>query len=97
MDQRPELLYLMRNSLAPLLLKLQAEKPTFPIALRVCRLIFLLIRSFSEQLPLEVETFLSVLIRLGMDAEGEEGPGAGGKKDHVVPWLRVLALEILRG
>jgi hypothetical protein len=85
----------MRNSLAPLLLKLQAEKPTFPIALRVCRLIFLLIRSFSEQLPLEVETFLSVLIRLGMDAEGEEG--AGAKKDHVVPWLRVLALEILRG
>jgi hypothetical protein len=38
--------------------------------------------------------YLTSLIRMGMgEAEGEEG----GKKEAVVPWLRVLALEILRG
>jgi len=89
--QRPELLFLLSHSLDPLLLKLQGEKPTFAIALRVCRLIFLLIRSFTDQMPLEIETYLISLIRLGMgDAEEES------KKDHVAPWLRVMALEILR-
>ncbi|ORY29654.1 guanine nucleotide exchange factor in Golgi transport N-terminal-domain-containing protein [Naematelia encephala] len=92
--KRPELLFLLRKSLDPLLLKLQAEKPSFPIALRVCRLIFLLIRSFAEQLPHEVENYLTTLIRMGMgDGEADEG----GKKDGVASWLRVLALEILRG
>ncbi|WVQ85868.1 hypothetical protein IAT38_008036 [Cryptococcus sp. DSM 104549] len=92
--KRPELLFLLQHSLHPLLLKLLAEKPSFPIALRVCRLIFLLIRSFTDQLPKEVETYLVSLIKLGMgDGEGEDGKG----KDSVPPWLRVLALEILRG
>lgn len=89
--QRPELLFLLRHSLDPLLLKLQGEKPTFPIALRVCRLIFLLVRSFADQMPLEVETYLISLIRLGMGDGDDEA-----KKEHVAPWLRVLALEILR-
>ncbi|KAK8850458.1 hypothetical protein IAR55_004376 [Kwoniella newhampshirensis] len=91
--KRPELLFLLQNSLDTLLLKLLAEKPTFPIALRVCRLIFLLIRSFTDQLPQQVETYLSALIKMGMgDMEGEDGKGK-----EVPPWLRVLALEILRG
>jgi hypothetical protein len=91
--QRPELLHLLSHSLDPLLLKLLAEKPTFPIALRVCRLIFLLIRSFMEQLPSEVEVYLTTLIRLGM-GESEE---ASNRKESVQPWFRVLALEIIRG
>lgn len=91
--QRPELLHLLSHSLAPLLLKLLAEKPTFPVALRVCRLIFLLIRSLMEQLPKEVEMCLITLIRLGMgDAEED-----GAKKENAQPWFRVLALEIIRG
>jgi hypothetical protein len=92
--QRPELLFLLNKSLDPLLLKLLLEKPSFPIALRVCRLIFLLVRSFTEQLPLQVEVYLTALIRMGMgENEGEET----GKKDSPVTWLRVLALELLRG
>ncbi|WVF67919.1 hypothetical protein IAT40_002681 [Kwoniella sp. CBS 6097] len=90
---RPELLFLLQHSLDPLLLKLLAEKPTFPIALRVCRLIFLLIRSFTDQLPKEVEAYLLTLIKLGMGDIEEEG----GKREASPPWLRVLALEILRG
>ncbi|ADV19956.1 hypothetical protein I305_00461 [Cryptococcus gattii E566] len=92
--KRPELLFLLQHSLHPLLLKLLAEKPTFPIALRVCRLIFLLIRSFIDQLPKENETYLVALVKLGTgDMEREEGKG----KENTPPWLRVLALEILRG
>lgn len=63
------------------------------MALRVCRLIYLLIRSFMEQLPNEVQTCLSTLVRLGMGEADEET----GKKDLVQPWFRVLALEIIRG
>jgi hypothetical protein len=71
---------------------LLGEKPTFPIALRVCRLIFLLIRSFSAQLPAEVENYLSILIKLGMGESDDDH-----KKEVVQPWFRVLALEIIRG
>lgn len=90
--QRPELVHLLHHSLDALLLKLLAEKPTFPIALRVCRLIFLLIRSFSAQLPGQVEVYISTLIKLGM-GEGEDET----KREVVQPWFRVLALEIIRG
>jgi hypothetical protein len=91
--QRPEMLFLLSHSLNPLLHKLLLDKPTYPIALRVCRLQFLLIRSFAEQLPTEVEGCLTTLIRIGTgDGEGEDS-----KKDNVPSWLRVLALEIFRG
>lgn len=70
----------------------------------MCRLEFLLIRSFSEQLPAQVEGYLTTLIRIGTGDATSIGlshvDGADEKKDkeHVVPsWLRVLALEIFRG
>lgn len=46
-----------------------------------------------EQLPKEVEVYLSTLIRLGMGEADEEG----NKKEVIQPWFRVLALEIIRG
>lgn len=92
--QRPELVFLLQHSLAPLLLKLQAEKPTFPVALRVFRLIFLLIRFYAAQLEKEIEVFLLLLLRVGAsDGEGEETV----KKDATMAYQRVLALEALRG
>ncbi|WWC65124.1 uncharacterized protein I303_107738 [Kwoniella dejecticola CBS 10117] len=84
-----ELLFLLQHSLDPLLLKLLTEKPTFPIALRVLRLIFLLIRSFIDQLPKQVEMYLATLIKLDL--------GEFEHKDSHQGWLRVLALEITRG
>ncbi|WVO17542.1 hypothetical protein L204_105237 [Cryptococcus depauperatus] len=91
--KRPELLFLLQRSLHPLLLRLLSEKPTFPVALRVCRLIFLLIRSFINQLSEEIETYLNTLLKLGAgDIEGETTKS----KESVPPWLRVLVLEILR-
>ncbi|WVW80931.1 hypothetical protein I302_102922 [Kwoniella bestiolae CBS 10118] len=89
--KQPELLFLLQHSLDPLLLKLLSEKPTFPIALRVCRLIFLLMKSFTDQLPEQVEVYLTTLIKMGMgEYESHDREGHHG-------WLRVLALEIIRG
>lgn len=101
-SQRHELVYLLAHSLDPLLLKLLQEKPTFPIALRVCRLQFLLIRSFAEQLPAQVEGYLTMLIRIGTgDTSSASIAGEADErrdKEHAAPsWLRVLALEIFRG
>lgn len=89
----PELLYLLRHSLHPLIIRLQGEKPSFPVALRINRLIYVLVRSYSEQLPSEVETYLLSLIRMGV---GDEEDKREHKKE-AAPWVHVLALEILRG
>lgn len=63
------------------------------MALRICRLIFLLVRFYSTQLPEEAERFLLLLVRLGAgDAEGDEV----GKKETIPPYQRVLAMEIIR-
>jgi hypothetical protein len=60
----------------------------------VCRLIFLLVRAFSEHLSTEVETFFVLLLKIGT---GEVELEEGGKKDAAMPYMRVLALESLRG
>jgi hypothetical protein len=89
----PELLHLLRHSLHPLILRLQSERPSFAVALRICRLLYVLIRSYADQLPAEVESYLLWLIRMGAGDEDE-------RKEHrrdAPPWLHVLALEILRG
>jgi hypothetical protein len=75
------LLELMGTSLDPLLIKLQGEKPSFAVTLRICRLVFLLVRSFAHELPLQVETHLLVIVHM---AEGEG-------------WQKALALEVIRG
>lgn len=70
--------------------------PPFPAAsqntprmLRGARVIFLLLKQFSSELATEVEVFLTLPIKLvGGEAEtGETRPG----------WMRVLAVEIMRG
>lgn len=88
-----ELLHLLRHSLHPLILRLQSQKPSFAVALRICRILYVLIRSYADELPAEVETHLLWLIRMGAGDEDE-------RKEHrkdAPPWLHVLALEILRG
>lgn len=94
--KHPELVHLLRHSLHPLILRLQGEKPSFPVALRICRLLYVLVRSYADQLSQEVETYLITLIRLGA-SDPEEEKKEGARKDTTAPWLHVLALEILRG
>jgi hypothetical protein len=55
---------------------------------------FLLIRSFVDQLPNQIEVYLATLVKMALgEAEAEDS----GKKDISPLWMRVLALEVLRG
>lgn len=94
--RHPELVLLLRRSVHPLILRLQGEKPSFPVALRITRLLYVLVRSYADQLPEEVETYLLTLIRLGASDPDEEKK-EGSRRDTTAPWMHVLALEILRG
>ena len=87
--QHPELLLLLRHHLCPLLLKTLSERSAFPLTLRGTRVVFLLLKQFSAEIETESEVFLSLLIKLvnGETEAGEARPG----------WMRVLAMEIMRG
>lgn len=98
--KHPELLFLLQHNLHPLINRIQSEKPTFPVALRIVRLIYVLIRNYHAELPTEVEQYLVWLIRVGVgehDDEKHDKKKKDAHKDNVVPWLHVLALEIIRG
>ena len=87
--QHPELLLLLQHHLFPLLLKTLSERSPFPLALRGTRVVFLLLKQFSAELETEAEVFLTLLIKLisGETEAGEPRPA----------WMRVLAMEIMRG
>ncbi|KAI5479516.1 endosomal peripheral membrane protein [Pseudohyphozyma bogoriensis] len=84
----PELLLVLRAHLCPLLLRLLPPPApgnvpnSFPLTLRLTRVIFLLLKSFSDLLPLESEIFLSIFVKVISEGDG---------------WMRVLGLEIWRG
>jgi len=82
-------LLLLQHHLCPLLLKTLSERSSFPLTLRGTRVVFLLLNQFSAKLPTEAEVFLILLIKLvgGEAVPGETRPG----------WMRVLAMEIMRG
>jgi hypothetical protein len=88
-SQHPELLLLLQHHLSPLLLRTLSERSAFPLTLRGTRVVFLLLKQFSAELTTEAEVFLTLLIKLvsGEADAGETRPG----------WMRVLAMEIMRG
>jgi hypothetical protein len=60
--------------------------------LRCTRVIFLLLKQFSLELKTEAEVFLMNLIRT-VSEDSESEPSHPPRP----PWMRVLAMEILRG
>ena len=82
--RHPELLYILRSATCPLLLKALSEMSSFPVLVRVMRLILLLLRQFSEELVLEIEILLRMVLKT---TQGERGTPV---------WHRVLALEVVR-
>ncbi|KAI6140148.1 hypothetical protein BKA82DRAFT_4216431 [Pisolithus tinctorius] len=92
--QHSELLLLLQHHLCPLLLKSLSEKAVFPLTLRCFRVVFLLLKKFSFELKTEAEVFFMLLIKIvSEDLESST-------LDHAEvrpPWLRVLAMEIIRG
>lgn len=112
--QHPELLLVLRAHLCPLLIRFLSSPPqstltssttfaySFPLTLRLTRVVFLLLKQFSDLLTLEAEIFLTMFVRIvgpGDRGEGEgghpAGPAAAGQNSPL--WMRVLALEIFRG
>ncbi|CAK5277941.1 unnamed protein product [Mycena citricolor] len=88
-----ELVLLLQLHLCPLLLKALSDRPLFPLTLRCTRVVFLLLKQFSLELTTEAEIFLTLLIRIvGDDSSVEQGE-VGPRPQ----WMRVLAMEILRG
>ncbi|GAA5884135.1 hypothetical protein JCM6882_002154 [Rhodosporidiobolus microsporus] len=109
----PELLLVLRAHLCPLLIRFLSSPPhstlssstsftfSFPLTLRLTRVVFLLLKQFSDLLTLESEVFLTMFVRVigpGDKGEGEGGHPAGPTAGTNSPlWMRVLALEIFRG
>ncbi|EEB92182.1 hypothetical protein MPER_09344, partial [Moniliophthora perniciosa FA553] len=88
-----ELILLLRHHLCPLLLKVLSDRAIFPLTLRCTRVAFLLLKQFSGELETEAEVFLMLFIRIISDeADGGEQHGPARP-----PWVRVLAMEIMRG
>ncbi|KPV73179.1 uncharacterized protein RHOBADRAFT_2872, partial [Rhodotorula graminis WP1] len=118
----PELLLVLRAHLCPLLIRFLSSPPhhtlssstsfafSFPLTLRLTRVVFLLLKHFSDLLTLEAEVFLVMFVRViapgdpggasGSGTGGGEGVGGhptGSQGQHSPLWMRVLALEIFRG
>ncbi|SCV74793.1 BQ2448_7822 [Microbotryum intermedium] len=108
----PELLLVLRAHLCPLLIRFLSSPPTsggssgssptfsFPLTLRLTRVVFLLLKQFADLLTLESEVFLTMFIRVigpGDKGEGEGGHPSGPGGGNSPLWMRVLALEIFRG
>ena len=115
--QHPELLLVLRAHLCPLLIRFLSSPPTtssssssshspfsFPLTLRLTRVVFLLLKQFSDLLTLESEVFLTMFVRIiapsnsHSDSTMMEGGHPAGVGNGTSPlWMRVLALEIFRG
>ncbi|KAF2431142.1 hypothetical protein EJ08DRAFT_649208 [Tothia fuscella] len=80
----PELSHIIRVTLLPYLIEAFTEKKTFPVILRITRLMYLIIHNHLDLFPDECETMLESFNRV-LDL----GEAAG--------WKRVLCMEVLRG
>ncbi|EEH40796.2 hypothetical protein PAAG_02772 [Paracoccidioides lutzii Pb01] len=81
--KHPEQIQVLRNRLMPLTVRHFSERYSFPLTVRVARILLLLLRGYLPQLITECEMALGLLIHL-LDA------------DAAVPWKRVICMEIFR-
>jgi hypothetical protein len=107
-SQHPEQLTLLSHHLCPFLIRSLSDRPgtSFPLTLRAVRVLFLLLKQFSFELSAETEIFMMLLIRVVSPSSSfssssergsmEEDRDRGGEEKKPL-WLRVIALEIIRG
>ncbi|CAJ0630351.1 10027_t:CDS:10 [Entrophospora sp. SA101] len=79
----PELTYLLRERVCPLIIKNLSDKHDFPQTMRLMRVVYILIRRFNDVLVMECEIFLSLFIKI-LDPDNPL-------------WQRVISMEIFRG
>ncbi|KAJ7102802.1 hypothetical protein C8R44DRAFT_682224 [Mycena epipterygia] len=87
-----ELVLLLQLHLCPLLLKALSDRPLFPLTLRCTRVVFLLLKQFALELETEAEIFLTLLIKIIGEDHSEQSEQVPRPQ-----WMRVLAMEIMRG
>ncbi|KAJ7123851.1 hypothetical protein C8R43DRAFT_1098976 [Mycena crocata] len=87
-----ELVLLLQLHLCPLLLKALSDRPLFPLTLRCTRVVFLLLKQFARELETEAEIFLTLLVKIVGEDHVEQGDQAPRPQ-----WMRVIAMEIIRG
>lgn len=97
-DAHPELLFCLRQSTCPLLIKAFNEQASFPTALRLMRLLFVLLRQFSSELIVEVEILMSILTKCIASPSRRTAASTNVRSslDSAPTWQRVLAMEATR-
>ncbi|KAI8578525.1 hypothetical protein K450DRAFT_272753 [Umbelopsis ramanniana AG] len=79
----PDMTVLLKEKVCPLIIKTFSDKHDFPQTMRLTRVIYILVKQFSNILIMETEIFLSMFVKVL-------------EPDHPL-WQRVLAMEIFRG
>lgn len=81
----PELSHIIRSTLLPFLIKKFPEKRSFPVILRITRLMYLIVRNHIDLFPAECEAVLQ-----SFNHVLDQGEAA-------LNWKRVLCMEVFRG
>lgn len=84
MVEHPEQVYILRNLLMPLIIRSLSDRLSFPIIVRVIRILNLIIRNHLTILPSECEIALGLLNHM-LDPQASQ------------LWKRALCLEVFRG
>ncbi|KAF1841156.1 uncharacterized protein K460DRAFT_199650 [Cucurbitaria berberidis CBS 394.84] len=84
MTTHPEQIYILRTFLMPLIIRSLSDRLSFPITVRVVRILNLVIRNHLDILPSECEIALGLLNHM-LDPEASQ------------LWKRALCLEVFRG
>ncbi|KAF2813399.1 uncharacterized protein BDZ99DRAFT_438522 [Mytilinidion resinicola] len=83
-SSHPEQGHTLRSLLMPFIIRSLSDRLTFPIALRVIRILYVLIRNHLAVMPSECEIALGLLNHM-LDPEASP------------PWKRALCMEVFRG
>lgn len=95
----PELLLCLRQSTCPLLIRAFNDQSSFPTTLRLMRILFVLLRQFSNELNVEVEILVSILLKFVASGPADRRHSTSSQRaslESVPGWHRVLAMEATR-
>ncbi|KAF2995889.1 hypothetical protein E8E13_004539 [Curvularia kusanoi] len=84
MVEHPEQVFILRNLLMPLIIRSLSERLSFPLVVRIIRILNLIIRNHLTILPSECEIALGLLNHM-LDPQASQ------------LWKRALCLEVFRG
>lgn len=81
--EHPELIYCVKMKLFPALLRGLSSEAPFPVAVRIARVLYLLLRTLLSLVPAECEVTMTLFVHLS--------------REPTDSWERALCMEILQG